>query len=163
MDRNSKYTSWHNTLTNTKGRILEEFLMIKRLHKLNEESDCTTFRSRWGTSNIDITVTSNQLLSKVLVWEIREQECCSDHSIIRYATGRTTADRTEFEVQDVRCIVKKLNKEKFRWNLNQLAEKELCNINKEGGTEELVKHCVHAWWTKWTLKSQSRNFKRLWN
>jgi len=46
MDRNSKSTSWHNTLTNRRGRILEEFLMIKWLHILNEESDCTTFRSR---------------------------------------------------------------------------------------------------------------------
>ena len=110
MDPNSKSTSWHDTLTNRRGRILEEFLMIKWLHKMNEENNYTTFRSRRGTSNIDITVTCNQILSKVVVWEIIEQECCSDHSTIRCAIGRTTAHRTEFDVQDVRCIVKRITK-----------------------------------------------------
>jgi len=109
----SKSTSWHDTLKNRRGRILEEFLMIKRLHILNEESDYTTFRSRRGTSNIDITVTSNQFLSKAVVWEISEQDCCSDHSIIRNVTGRTTVHRTEFNVQELRYMVKKDNKEKF--------------------------------------------------
>jgi len=109
LDLNSKSTSWHNTLTSRKGRILVEFFMINWLHILKEESEYTTFQSHRGTSNIDITVTSNQLLSKVVVWEIREQECCSDHSIIRYATGRTTAHRTEFGIREVRYIVKKLN------------------------------------------------------
>jgi len=46
MDSNSKSTSWHDTLTNRRGRILEEFFMIKQLQKLNEESDYTTFWSR---------------------------------------------------------------------------------------------------------------------
>jgi len=46
MYRNSKSTSWHDTLTNRRGRILEEFLMIKRLHILNEESEYTTLWSR---------------------------------------------------------------------------------------------------------------------
>jgi exonuclease III len=83
IDSNSRSTSWHDTLTNRRGRTLEEFLMSKRLHILNEQSDYTTVRSRRGTSNIDTTVISSQLLSKVAEWKISEQESCSDHSIVR--------------------------------------------------------------------------------
>ena len=83
MDSNSRSASWRDTLTNRRGRTSEEFLMSKLLHILNEESDYTTFRSRQRTSNIDITVNSNQLLSEVLECEISEQESCFDHSIIR--------------------------------------------------------------------------------
>jgi len=87
MDSNSRCTSWHETLTNTIGRILEEFLTSKQLYIMNEESDYTTIQSRRGTSNIDLTVISDQLLRTVVEWEISEQERCPDHSIIRYAIG----------------------------------------------------------------------------
>jgi hypothetical protein len=53
----------HNTLTNRRGRVLEEFLMSKHIHILNKERDYTNFQSHRGTSNNDITVISNQLLN----------------------------------------------------------------------------------------------------
>jgi hypothetical protein len=62
MDRNSKSTSWHDMLSNRRGKLLEEFLMSKHLHIINEESCLTTFRSNRGASNIDISVTNNQAL-----------------------------------------------------------------------------------------------------
>jgi len=108
MDSNSRSTSWHNTLTNRRGRILEEFLISKQLHVTNKESDSTTSQSCRSTSNIDITVNSTQLLSTVVEWEISEQESCSDHSIIRYTLGQCPAHRTGFDVQDMRYIVKKI-------------------------------------------------------
>jgi hypothetical protein len=83
MDSNSISNSWHDTLTNTRDRILEEFLMSKQLYIMKEESDYTTFRSCRGTSNINLTVISDQLLRTVVEWEISEQESCSDHGIIR--------------------------------------------------------------------------------
>jgi exonuclease III len=93
MHSNSRSTSWHDTLTNTRGRILEEFLMSKQLHIINGESDYTTFRSLRGASDIDLTVINNQLLRAVVEWEISEQESCSDHSIIRYAIGQGKGHR----------------------------------------------------------------------
>ena len=139
MDRNSRSTSWHDTLTNTRGRILEEFLMSQQLHIMNEESDYTTFRSCRGTSSIDLTVISNQLLRAVVECEISDQESCSDHSIIRYSIGQGKRNRTEFDFQDMRYIVRKGNKEKFQGNLLRLAEKKICKINEEGGTGDLDK------------------------
>ena len=65
---NSRSVSWHDTLTSRRGRIVEEFLLSKQIHILNE-SDYTTFQSR-GARNIDITVVSNQLT--LVEWEISE-------------------------------------------------------------------------------------------
>jgi hypothetical protein len=45
MDSNSRSTLWHDPLTNAGGRLLEEFLISKQLHIMNEESAFTTFRS----------------------------------------------------------------------------------------------------------------------
>ena len=87
MDSNSRYNTWNVTRTNTRGRIPEEFLTSKQLHILNEESDSSTFRSIRGSSNIDLTLVSNQLLRAVDEWEIWDQESCSEH-IIRYALGQ---------------------------------------------------------------------------
>jgi len=95
------------------------------------------------------------------VWKIREQECCSDHSIIRYATGRTTAHRTEFDVQDGWCIVKKDNKEKFQQNLIQLAEKQLCKINKEGGTEEFDKTLCTCMTNEMDIETSIKEFQEV--
>jgi hypothetical protein len=72
MDSNSRSTSWHDTQTDTRGRILEEFLTSKQLYIMNEECDYTTFWSRRGTSSIDLTVISDQLLRTVVEWEISE-------------------------------------------------------------------------------------------
>jgi len=62
MDNNSRSTSWHDLLTNRRGRTLEEHLMSKQMHTINEESHLNTFRSSPGTSNIDLTIINNQLL-----------------------------------------------------------------------------------------------------
>jgi hypothetical protein len=153
MHSNSRSTWWHDTLTNTRGRMLEEFLMSKQLHIINEESDYTTFCSRRGTSNIDLTVINNQLLRAEVEWEVSEQESYFDRSIIRYATGQGKGHRLEFDFQDVRFIVKKDNKEIFQRNLLRLADKKLCKTNTEGETEMWTKHYVHACLTKLTLNS----------
>ena len=56
MDNNSRSTTWHDTQTNTRGRIPEEFISSNQLHILNEDNDYTTFSSTGGSSNIDLTI-----------------------------------------------------------------------------------------------------------
>jgi hypothetical protein len=63
IDSNSRSSSWHDIITNERGRNLEEFLLSEQLYILNEESLQTTFRSTQGASNIDITITNGRLLS----------------------------------------------------------------------------------------------------
>ena len=86
MDSNARSTTWHNNITNHRGRMLEEFLASVQLHILNEDSNLTTYHSSRGSSNIDLTVTSNLKLREVEEWGVSDQESCSDHSYIKFAT-----------------------------------------------------------------------------
>jgi len=93
IESNSRSTSWHDTKTNARGRILEEFLFSKHLHIMKEESTLTTFLNSRGSSNIDLTVISNQLFRAVVqLWyscvEVSDQESCSGHSIIKFTIGQ---------------------------------------------------------------------------
>jgi hypothetical protein len=137
MDNNSRSASWHDSTTNARGRILEEFLISKQLYIMNEESVNTTFRNRRGANNVDLTIISNQLLRTIVEWEISKQESCSDQSIIKYAIGQGTCHRKIVNFQDVRCIVKKENYVNFQENLIQLAKTKLCKLNNEERIEDL--------------------------
>jgi hypothetical protein len=106
MDSNSRSTSWHNSQSNTRGRTLEEFLIIKHLHVMNEESTLTTFLSSRGSNKIDLTVISSQLLRAVELWEVSDQESCSDHRIIKFAIGQCTWLRSNQKSKEVRSILK---------------------------------------------------------
>jgi hypothetical protein len=113
--------------------------MSKQLHIVNEESHLTTFRSSRDTSNIDVTIINSQLLSTVVEWEIRDQESCSDHSIIRYTIGHRSAQRTGFDFREVKYKVTKEDKEKFQRSLIRSAEQKLSVTNTLGETETLDK------------------------
>jgi hypothetical protein len=132
MDSNSRSTSWHNILTNWRGKTLKEFLMSKQLHIINEESCLTTFRSSRGTSKFNITITNNQTLDKVREWEISDQESCSDHSIIKFVVGTSTAQRTDNDIGGVRYRVTKEDEKKIQQNLILLAEQKFCEANVVG-------------------------------
>jgi sugar/nucleoside kinase (ribokinase family) len=51
MDSNARSTSWHDT-TNNRGKHLEEYIVSKQLHIMNEPSANKTFESRTGKSKI---------------------------------------------------------------------------------------------------------------
>jgi exonuclease III len=85
MDSNAKSTLWYDTLSNDRGKILEEFISSKQLYTMNEASN-TTFCNRIGNSNIELTLINSQLLRNVSGWEISDEESNSDHSIIKYDT-----------------------------------------------------------------------------
>ena len=89
---------------------------------MNEESTLTTFLNSRGSSNIDLTVISNQLLGTVIHWEISDQEGCSDHSIIKFAIEQGSWGRSKQDSQGVRYIVKGKDIDKFQENLLRLQE-----------------------------------------
>jgi len=84
MDSNSRSTIWHDVLTNSGGKLLEEFFASNQLHIINEDSTRTTFRSSKGSSNIDLTIVNNHVLEAIKDWEISEEESCSDHNLITF-------------------------------------------------------------------------------
>ena len=137
IDSNSRSTAWHDTQTNARGRILETFLFSKHLHIMNEESILTTFLNSRGSSNIDLTVITNQLLRAVEHWEVSDQESCSDHSVIKFAIGQGSWDRRKQESQGVWYIVKGKDKDKFQGNLLRIQEERLNTTNTEGRSVDL--------------------------
>jgi len=71
---------------------------------MNEESERTTFQSRRGRSNINLTIANNRLLKKLSDWEISEDESCSDHNIIKFMIGNETNHETQHNYNGVRYI-----------------------------------------------------------
>jgi len=67
--------------------------MSRDLHIANEESELTTFQSRGGSSNIDLTIV-NKRLFKINDWEISEDESRSDHNIKFKLRHETTQPNT---------------------------------------------------------------------
>ena len=84
MDSNARSQAWHDKHTNTRGRILEEYIASRDLNIMNEESEHTTYHTRRGRSNIDLTITNKQILKTLKEWEIIMEESSSDHNIIKY-------------------------------------------------------------------------------
>jgi len=47
---------------------------------MNEESELTTFQSRRGRNNVDMTIVNKHLLKALKNWEISEEKSCSDYN-----------------------------------------------------------------------------------
>jgi hypothetical protein len=94
MDSKSRSKTWHDKLTNGRGKKLEEFLVSKQLFIMNEESEMNTFQSSRGSSNIDLTGSNNKLLKEVQQWKISKKESCSDHKIIQFYIGQYNDQQT---------------------------------------------------------------------
>ena len=87
VDSNARSTSWHDVLTNKRGKAMEEFIISRQLHIANEVSSRTTFWTSRGASNIDLTILNNQAIGLISGWAIHDQESCSDHNFIKYGLG----------------------------------------------------------------------------
>jgi len=108
VDSNSQSKMWHNLKTNSRGRKLEEYLASKHLHILNEESDRSTFLNSRGSSNIDLTITNNNLIAAVNEREISEEESLSDHNYLKYkiSDGGASKQNNNYKSQGTRFIIK---------------------------------------------------------
>jgi hypothetical protein len=65
MDSNSRSTVWHDTITSKRGKHLEEYIIRKQLHIMNEPSANSNFESRAGKSNIDLTLVTSSVLRRI--------------------------------------------------------------------------------------------------
>ena len=87
VDSNARSAAWHDFKTNKGGKIMEEFIVSKNLYIMNEESDRTSFQNARVKSNIDLTIVNSQIVQALTIWEIYEEDSCSDHSIIKFCIG----------------------------------------------------------------------------
>jgi len=72
---------------------------------MNEESELTTFQSRRGSSNIDLTIVNNHLLKALKNKEISEEESCSDNNRIKFSLGQDVYHDTEYNYNGHRYMV----------------------------------------------------------
>ena len=104
MDSNARSKTWHDTTTNRRGRLLEEFLISNRLHIINEDSNLTVFESNRSTSNIDLTIADNTIVTLINTWQCNEHESFSDHRYITFRIGKHKVKANDFNYHGVKYI-----------------------------------------------------------
>jgi hypothetical protein len=82
-DANSKHSMWYSPITDTRGRVLVDFLSQHDLLTANEKNG-PTYSGPTGESWIDITVTNINSALKIQNWEISEESTHSDHNVILF-------------------------------------------------------------------------------
>ena len=101
-----------------------------RLHIINEDNTKTTFQSSRGKSNIDLTITNNQMLADVKNWDISDEDSASDHNIITYSIRLDNYTSHDNNPTEPRYRIKEHQLTKFKTKLQyitkifQMEEKE---------------------------------------
>jgi len=138
MESNSRSTTWHNVLTNFRGKVLEEFFASNQLHIINEDSNKTTFQNTRGSSNIDLTIVNNQMLAFIEDWAISEEESCSDHNTIKFNLNFTFINnRQQYQYSGTRFIMKEQQHTKFCKTFLNLISKKFQIDKDEENMEEI--------------------------
>lgn len=121
-DTNSRSKLWFDTVTNFRGKKLEEFITTSDLNILNEDNETPTFETVRGQSKIDLTISNNALCHFITGWKCGEKESCADHKIIsfqllKHKTGFGITDGQHFTT--VRYIIKENDFPKFDSSLKE--------------------------------------------
>ena len=136
-DSNARSTSWHDIQANTRGKLLEEFIMSKQLYIMNEDSCYTTFRNRLGSSNIDLALINSQLLDSFSGWEISDQDSVSDHIIIKYTIKPDAHKRITINDPHIRYKTNEERLTKFQGHFRQAMREKLGIVGNGTRDEDL--------------------------
>ena len=128
-DSNARSKTWYDVTTNDRGRAIEEYISLNRLYLMNEPSEYTTFESRRGKSNNDLTITNGKLAPKLEQWRCGEEESCSDHRSITFNINNLRTVHTELNFSGVKYIVKDDSLNKFTSNLIRALSSKIDKAN----------------------------------
>jgi hypothetical protein len=156
VDSNARSKMWHDTITNQRGTILEEFQICNDLYVLNEATKTPTFQSNRGSSRIDLTITNSRLVRYVSDWICGEEESCSYHNIVNFKIASVYNGKGKMSYMGVRYITNQEDYKMFDTNVasnfistfncinktdaNKLDE-ELQGKAKQYNTEDLIHDC----------------------
>ena len=104
---------------------------------MNEPSANTTFESRTGKSNIDLTLVTSNVLRRISDRKISDEESNSDHSIINSDIRTTMSHNTKPTGQKFTASAESM--EKYQGNIRRTVEKmirEQSNKNSEDDRDE---------------------------
>ena len=139
-DTNARSKTWHDVSTNARGKKLEEFLASAHLHIINEESERKTFHSSIGSSNIDLTIASNNLITEIQDWEISAEESLSDHNYLKFKLCPHSYNHTiKPKNRSIKYIIREGKQQLFARNLVQIMLKKTGMVENEVGAEEIDK------------------------
>jgi len=131
VDSNSRSTMWNDKITDPRGKKLEEFVGSHHRHVINEENERTTFQSTRGKSNIDLTITNNQMLADVKNWDISEEESASDYNIIKFSINLDKNTTHGKHLTEPRYRIKEHQLTKFSEKLKSSITKTFQMENRE--------------------------------
>jgi hypothetical protein len=112
MDSTSRSTTWHDVLTNSRGKLLEEFFASNQLHIINEDS-ARTFHISRSSSSIDFTIVNNQMLAAIKDWERSEEESCSNDNVIKFNLNFACNTAQIYNFLGARYIIKEQQHTEF--------------------------------------------------
>ena len=113
MDSNARSTTWHEVITNNRGKMMEKFVASYQLHIINEDSPRKTFQSSRGSSNINLTIVNKQMLPEIKNCEILEEESASDHNILKFSINFENDKTNKSNTIGLRCIIKEQQHKEF--------------------------------------------------
>jgi len=116
-DSNARSRMWHDTITNQRGKILEQFLICNGLYVMNEATETPTFQSNRGSSCIDLTIANSRLVRYVSDWTCGEEESCADHNIVNFKIASVNNGKGKMNYMGVRYITNQQDYKKFDTNL----------------------------------------------
>ena len=64
------------------------------------------FHNNRGLSNIDLTITNDNLIADVYEWEISAEKNCSDQNYLKYTIGTFNRFKNEYKNQGIGYVVK---------------------------------------------------------
>jgi hypothetical protein len=135
MDSNVRLTSWHDTTMSKRGKRLEEYIISKQLHIMNEPSANTTFESRTGKRNVDLTLVTSNILRRISDWKISDEESNSDHNIINYNIRTAMSHNTKTTGQKFTVYAE--NMERYQENIRRTVERMIRKQSNKNNEEDL--------------------------
>jgi len=140
---NARSTIWHDTTTNNKGKMIEDFKANKQLNIINDDSPTRTFQSTRGESYIDLTIVNNQMLPDVTGWENAEVESASEHNILKFIINPEADKFNEGHTPEPKYITKEKQHTEFYNNLFDAISKNF-QIDTTGGSTEDMDEELHT-------------------
>ena len=124
----------------------------------------TSFESTRGSSNNDLTVVSDKMVTLIGNLKISDMESCSDHKIITFEVGNDAASAYHHQPSyyGIRYMVREGDLEKFNANLLREKAKQFLNQNNFVDGKSLDKE-LDMLEKKKTQKSMYKNYETIKN
>jgi len=139
---------WYSPTTDTRGKLLVDFLTSNGLLTANEQ-DGPTYSGPTGVSWIDITVTTINFANKIQNWRVSEECTQSDHNLIHFNLmihstnrnlNRTASDSTRKYATQVG------NWNMFHQKIQQTGKQWTDLVNSATTKEQLDKSITEIWY-----------------